>query len=469
MPFPNEHSCRMVSPKEFDRFRRVNNHHKENKKPVDVIFGIKEGKSKIQAYRYRTKHWSANDAKSRCKSHGGILFEPASKQKKEKSNVDSLIENEIDGGFLDFDDIIQFEASEIMEGNGEIEITFSRENGKLLSNEILLAFDREITVEHVEDGVDEGGEYSIRKFELIDNNAYNCVYWPIEAIEHQYNEFIAKDYTVSHGLDHSWRTLDQLGPVTGMELVYSKDGSQVKAIITSKHYKRTEVQQQAQILFEQELLNFISGGWQTRITLNEDEGRFEVVNPVLREASSTPVPAKTNARRLEQTLGAFKLSLDKAIPKEELEMSDEPQTTPENEGAEEQEHTLSTPPETPTPEPEAPVSREEFDALKQSLDDNLKRQESAERADLIKQGVELGLDEKRFEGLSNTEIANSITLTKEAVAIALRDKAPEHALGGPVGPGGKPHDLSVYHGLENGTQEMAQKILETEMPWLLKG
>ena len=360
--------------------------------------------------------------------------------------------------------------TEEIENENEQEITFTRENGKLVSNEILFSFSKPINVEFVEDGEDDGGKFSIRKFELIDNDVYNSVFWGVDDVVYQYDKFKARDYTVSHGLDHSWNTMDQLGPVLDMKLIYNDDKTSVKAIITSKHYKRTNVQEQAQILFEQEQLNFISGGWAARITYNEDEGRFEVVKPVLREVSSTPVPAKTDARRLEQALG--QLNLSAISPKEENNMPEKPNEDP-IEGTD-VENQVTPPAPTPVPAPEpAPVSRQEFDALKEDLAANKKMQNEAKRVDLIKDGVELGLDEKRFEGLSNKELEATIQLTKEAVAIALKDKTPEHALGGPVG--GMPpgmmqgYDLSKYAGLEEGSEELAQKILETEMPWLMKG
>jgi HK97 family phage major capsid protein/HK97 family phage prohead protease len=45
-----------------------------------VIYGIKSGKSEIQAYRYPKKTWKADDARAHCKSHDG-KFEAASEEK----------------------------------------------------------------------------------------------------------------------------------------------------------------------------------------------------------------------------------------------------------------------------------------------------------------------------------------------------------------------------------------------------
>ena len=75
-PYPNEHACRLNSPGKYDRFARKNCEQKHSKKCIDVIYGIKAGKSEIQALRYKTKIWGASAAKSHCKSRKGT-FEPA--------------------------------------------------------------------------------------------------------------------------------------------------------------------------------------------------------------------------------------------------------------------------------------------------------------------------------------------------------------------------------------------------------
>lgn len=67
MPYPNEHSCRLSDPDQYQEFRRVNNDRKSNGKPIHVIYGIKneDGKrtSEEQAYRYPTKNWSETEAR----------------------------------------------------------------------------------------------------------------------------------------------------------------------------------------------------------------------------------------------------------------------------------------------------------------------------------------------------------------------------------------------------------------------
>lgn len=77
-PYANEHSCRLVDPGKFDSFARKNCYAKSDGKCIDYIFGIKDGKSEVQAMRYDKEIWTEAAAKKHCKDHDGILFEPAS-------------------------------------------------------------------------------------------------------------------------------------------------------------------------------------------------------------------------------------------------------------------------------------------------------------------------------------------------------------------------------------------------------
>lgn len=77
MPYPNEHACRLNNPDKYDSMRRKNCDMKSGGKCLDVIYGIKSGKSEIQAYRYKKTIWSASAARSHCSSHNGS-FEAAS-------------------------------------------------------------------------------------------------------------------------------------------------------------------------------------------------------------------------------------------------------------------------------------------------------------------------------------------------------------------------------------------------------
>jgi hypothetical protein len=78
-PYPNEHSCRLKDPGDFekDSFRRVEREH-EGKK-YGVIMGKLKGETTMteQAYRYPKSEWSAKEARAHCKDHEGKSFEEA--------------------------------------------------------------------------------------------------------------------------------------------------------------------------------------------------------------------------------------------------------------------------------------------------------------------------------------------------------------------------------------------------------
>lgn len=83
MPFRTEHSCRLIPPGQFqkDSFRRKA--VTSGGKPLTLLIAKKKGKdtTEVQAYRYPVGSWSATQARTHCKSHSGILFEPASLKK----------------------------------------------------------------------------------------------------------------------------------------------------------------------------------------------------------------------------------------------------------------------------------------------------------------------------------------------------------------------------------------------------
>lgn len=78
-PFPNEHACRLEAPGGFEKFARKNCFRKSGKKCIDFIFGIKDGKSTVQALRYKKITWTADDAKAHCAARNGT-FEAAGKE-----------------------------------------------------------------------------------------------------------------------------------------------------------------------------------------------------------------------------------------------------------------------------------------------------------------------------------------------------------------------------------------------------
>ena len=82
-PLPNDHSCRIVSPGKFkeDSFRRTTRTH--DGKKYSVIMGRlkKEDTLTEQSYRYKKDIWKVATARSHCKGHNGILFEPATESR----------------------------------------------------------------------------------------------------------------------------------------------------------------------------------------------------------------------------------------------------------------------------------------------------------------------------------------------------------------------------------------------------
>jgi len=79
-PYPNEHACRLRNPGDFQKgsFRRYS--RTTDGKTYGVIAGRLKGKTKMteQSFRYPKDSWEVGSARSHCKSHNGILFEPAS-------------------------------------------------------------------------------------------------------------------------------------------------------------------------------------------------------------------------------------------------------------------------------------------------------------------------------------------------------------------------------------------------------
>lgn len=78
-PYPNEHACRKRNPGDFQEgsFRRMSREH--DGKKYGVIMGRLKGETTLteQSYRYPKDVWTVASAKAHCKSHQGILFEPA--------------------------------------------------------------------------------------------------------------------------------------------------------------------------------------------------------------------------------------------------------------------------------------------------------------------------------------------------------------------------------------------------------
>jgi hypothetical protein len=70
-PYAGEHACRINQPEKYSKFARKNCFMKHSGKCVDVIFGINNGKSEIQALRMPTESWSKLAAETYCKDMKG--------------------------------------------------------------------------------------------------------------------------------------------------------------------------------------------------------------------------------------------------------------------------------------------------------------------------------------------------------------------------------------------------------------
>ncbi len=70
-PYPTEHACRLNDPGKYDEFARVNCFKKSNNKCIDYVFGVKGGKSEVQALRYKKSVWAITDARKHCDGRGG--------------------------------------------------------------------------------------------------------------------------------------------------------------------------------------------------------------------------------------------------------------------------------------------------------------------------------------------------------------------------------------------------------------
>lgn len=95
-PFPQEHSCRISPPTNFNRFRRVNCDQKSDGKCIDVIYARDKDTDKwsIQALRYPKDVWGASAAKSHCKGRGGTFEAASSASASAEIESEVLMDNE---------------------------------------------------------------------------------------------------------------------------------------------------------------------------------------------------------------------------------------------------------------------------------------------------------------------------------------------------------------------------------------
>ena len=91
MPYPNEHSCRLREPGEFEpkSFRRMASGK------VSLIIGKLKGESKTtaQAIRYPKSGWTASEAAADCRKKGG-KFEAASSAQSQETALPANLDPE---------------------------------------------------------------------------------------------------------------------------------------------------------------------------------------------------------------------------------------------------------------------------------------------------------------------------------------------------------------------------------------
>jgi HK97 family phage major capsid protein/HK97 family phage prohead protease len=119
-PYPGEHSCRLENPDKYERFARKNCYKKHDGKCIDYIFGIpKGGGSELQAMRYKKETWTADSARSHCKSAGGS-FEAASEKQIDDATIRTIKVGMQYRGFT-------IEQRQIDEKKRTIDLSFSSE------------------------------------------------------------------------------------------------------------------------------------------------------------------------------------------------------------------------------------------------------------------------------------------------------------------------------------------------------
>jgi len=95
-PYPNFHACRILDPDNFDRFRTSSETIEEGDydgKAVEILFGRNEetGEWSLTSYRMPIEEWSEAEARSFCRAHDGILFEPATGDVSDDAASDTVL------------------------------------------------------------------------------------------------------------------------------------------------------------------------------------------------------------------------------------------------------------------------------------------------------------------------------------------------------------------------------------------
>jgi len=102
-PYPNEHAARLKEPGQYDAIRRVND---EGGPGIDFIYGIKDGKSEIQAIRFDAKRFTPAEARKWLSDHdfNPISFEEATGDRSEDKIEERAYDNSLKvGDFVEWD------------------------------------------------------------------------------------------------------------------------------------------------------------------------------------------------------------------------------------------------------------------------------------------------------------------------------------------------------------------------------
>ena len=86
-PYPNEHAARITDPAQYDSFARKNNDFGDG---IDAIYGVKNGKTELQAIRFKADKFTAAQARKWLADHDfkPIAFEEATGMKGEDMELE---------------------------------------------------------------------------------------------------------------------------------------------------------------------------------------------------------------------------------------------------------------------------------------------------------------------------------------------------------------------------------------------
>lgn len=86
-PYPNEHAARITDPAQYDSFARKNNDFGDG---IDAIYGVKAGKTELQAIRFKADKFTAAEARKWLADHDfkPIEFEEATGMKQADANLE---------------------------------------------------------------------------------------------------------------------------------------------------------------------------------------------------------------------------------------------------------------------------------------------------------------------------------------------------------------------------------------------